>query len=230
MGILQLLASDNFITVNRTIAKEIGLDEAILLGELASEYNYYSSRDMLEDGYFYSTVENVEDNTTLSDYRQRKAIGKLQDLGIIDVVRKGLPAKRYIRINEEKVFALFQNKKSNFGTTVPQNLPELDDPKFETNNNRSKKNIEKEKERKKEMTYDEIISEKVQDESVRDALREFVKMRKLVKKPMTNRALTSLIKRLYTFSVVPSEQVAAMMQPNSCGAKTTQLIDCLCWL
>lgn len=84
------------------------------------------------------------------------------------------------------------------------------DAQLSTDNKDTDYQVKKTKERKKEMTYDEIISEKVQDESVRDALREFVKMRKLVKKPMTNRALTSLIKRLYTFSMVPSEQVAIL--------------------
>jgi hypothetical protein len=51
----------------------LGIDEAIILGELASEYEYWSRREELQDGYFYSTIENIEENTTLTEYKQRKA-------------------------------------------------------------------------------------------------------------------------------------------------------------
>jgi hypothetical protein len=112
MGVLQLLSSDNFIAVNKDLAKAVGLDEAIMLGELASEYNYYEAQGMLTDGYFFSTVDNVEDKTTLSDYRQRKALKNLQAAGLLVVVRKGAPAKRYIMLNEDRISAIFQNKSS----------------------------------------------------------------------------------------------------------------------
>ena len=61
MGIIGLLASSNFITVNKKIAQEIGLKEAVLLGELASEYEYWKGRnEVTDDGYFYSAVSVVQ--------------------------------------------------------------------------------------------------------------------------------------------------------------------------
>ena len=40
MNILQLLASSSFITLNKNVIKAVGLEEALLLGELCSEYDY----------------------------------------------------------------------------------------------------------------------------------------------------------------------------------------------
>ena len=106
MSILNIIASRNYITLNKDILKEIGLEETVILGELASEYDYWYKQGKLEDGYFFSTIENIETNTTLSEHKQRKAINNLKDLGIVEVVNKGLPKRRYIKLNEEKILYL----------------------------------------------------------------------------------------------------------------------------
>ena len=101
MGIISLLASSNFITVNKKIAQEIGLKEAVLLGELASEYEYWKGRnEVTDDGYFYSAVSVVQNNTTLSERQQKSALSTLVSMSLVDVSIRGMPAKRHIRINE----------------------------------------------------------------------------------------------------------------------------------
>lgn len=67
--------------------------------------------------------------------------------------------------------------------------------------------INKKKERKKETEYDSIINASVNDEDVKEALYEFLKMRKLIKKPMTDRALRQLISKLYTLSSSKEDQL-----------------------
>lgn len=52
------------------------------------------------------------------------------------------------------------------------------------------------KERKKQETYNDIISSYTEDDSLKDALVEFIKMRKNIKSPMTNRALKLLLTNL----------------------------------
>ena len=69
MGLVSLIASNNYIVVNKQLARAFGLEEAVILGELASEMEYWQQRGELKDGYFYSTIENVKDSTTLSDKR-----------------------------------------------------------------------------------------------------------------------------------------------------------------
>lgn len=111
MNILKLISSSNFITVNRELALKIGLEEAIMLGELASEFDYWSKHNGLADGYFFSTIENIEKKTTLTEYKQRKILKHLQELNLVDCKVKGLPAKRYIKINEAGILNLLTDKK-----------------------------------------------------------------------------------------------------------------------
>lgn len=137
MSILKLLASDGFLSVNKHVARKVGLDAAVLLAELASSYNYFESVEMLtEEGMFFETVEKIEENTTLSKYQQSKAIKILEAEGIIYTKRIGIPAKRYFGINEEKILGLVDNKKSKNCTTVGQKTEQQEVKKLHSNNNR----------------------------------------------------------------------------------------------
>ena len=142
MNILQLLASSNFIPLNKTLIKEFGLEETIIFSELVSEFEYWTNNNGIDDeGYFYSTIENLEEKTTLSDHKQRKALKKLQEMKVLDVKICGLPAKRYIKINEEQVIKLFQNKFFKNLTTSSLNFKHQEVKKMNGNNNINNKNI-----------------------------------------------------------------------------------------
>ena len=135
MNVLQLIASRNYIVVNKQLIKIIGLEETIVLGELASEYDYWLEKEQLEDGYFYSTIENIESNTSLNEYKQRKAFKSLQDKNILDIKVKGIPAKRYIKINEEQVIELLKNKNLKNLRTSSLKFKELELENLRGNNN-----------------------------------------------------------------------------------------------
>lgn len=92
--------------------------------QLISEYNYYKEKGTLtEDGYFYSTVEHLENETCLSGHEQRKAINILAELNILIVVSKGIPAKRHFKINFENISKLFDKLEK--ARRNPQNLQQL---------------------------------------------------------------------------------------------------------
>ena len=115
-----------------------------MLGELAGEYEYWDDREELEDGYFYTTVENVEKNTTLTKYQQAQALSKLIEYNLVDVQLKGIPAKRYIKLNEEQILKLFSkqkidvpdNKKSKNLTARSQKTLQQEVKKLDGNNNK----------------------------------------------------------------------------------------------
>ena len=130
-----MIASNNYIVVNKQLARAFGLEESVLLGELASQMEYWQQRGEASDGYFYSTIENVKDSTTLSVKRQRSALNALKEAGIIDVKLAGMPAKRYIRINEKQLALILLNNSSQNGTTSLSETAKLDTPKQPTNNN-----------------------------------------------------------------------------------------------
>ena len=141
MSVLQLISNSNFLVVNKELIIKVGLEESILLAEFASEYDYWENKSQLEDGYFYSTVENVEEKTTLSGHKQRKAINNLIQQELIEAKIKGIPAKSYIKINEEKIEQLFNNKLLKNLTTGSEKNEELEVKNFNGNNNIINNNI-----------------------------------------------------------------------------------------
>lgn len=60
--------------------------------------------------------------------------------------------------------------------------------------------------------YESIISEFVLDDGVKEAVREFIKMRKQIKSPMTDHALKLMINKLREMSMNPEEQIAILNQ------------------
>lgn len=146
INIVSLLASDNFLVINRDLLKMYGLNVTLMLCELASEYNYYSKEGKLEeDGLFFSTIENIADKTGLSRYQQAESLKKLNEMGIVKTIVKGVPAKRYFKLDVEKL----ANKLANNSPTSLQKTDKLDVKKLATNNNNIKvinKNNNKNKE------------------------------------------------------------------------------------
>ena len=96
MGILKLLASSNLITVNKTLARKLSLEAAILYGDLASSQIYFG-----EGEWFFRTRETIEQETTLSKFQQIKAMKLLLEHGLIKEKLFGLPAKKHYIIDEE---------------------------------------------------------------------------------------------------------------------------------
>ena len=103
MNILSILASDNYIVINRDLLKKYGINVTLMLCELASEYNYFDKSGKLEDGMFYSTIDNISERTGLSKYQQAEALKALDEDGIVKSVIKGIPAKRYFKIDVEEL-------------------------------------------------------------------------------------------------------------------------------
>jgi len=115
-----LLSSTAFIILNKKLAKEIGLKSAILLSDLISKEEYFIANGMT-DGWFFNTEVNIEKDTTLNAYNQRKCIKILKEAGYIEVKRKGIPAKQYFKINEEQVIQNLNNLSSKKYITINKN-------------------------------------------------------------------------------------------------------------
>lgn len=83
-SIFQLLNPSNTLTVNRPLAHSIGVMEAMIYAALISKSSYYERNGMLDDGWFYSTIPDLEESTTLSEYQQKRCIKKLAEIGLIE--------------------------------------------------------------------------------------------------------------------------------------------------
>lgn len=218
MSLLQIISADNFITVNRTLIKKLGLEAAVMLGELASEYSYWSEREELREGFFFSTVENIEEKTGMTAYQQRQAINKLAEMGIVEVKKMGIPAKRYIRISEQQVMQMFNDKSLKNLTTGDEKTSQQDVKKFNTNKTKDKKTEEKDKSKKERKTqYDQILDSVdviASSSDLRDAFVEFIKMRKMGRKPLTDRGLKLIINKTYELGNGKAEQMKKILEQS----------------
>lgn len=134
--ISKLLAVDGYIVVNKELIKQLGLHEAIIIGELCSEYNYWDAHEKLKNDMFYSTRENIEKNTGLNEHYQRKAFATLQEYEVIKIEKKGLPAVNYYKINFDKLFSLLSTSAPRDEGLVVENM---DLNNNNTNNNTDNK-------------------------------------------------------------------------------------------
>lgn len=101
--IFNLLQADGSIIINKNLARNIGVDQAIVYSELISKYIYFDEKNMLtEDGFFFVTVEDLQHSTTLSKYQQSKAIKKLEELGLIKYQNRGIPPRRYFKLVSDR--------------------------------------------------------------------------------------------------------------------------------
>lgn len=96
---VNLLRSDGSIIVNKKLARNLGLNEAVIYSELLSRYCYFKDRNILTtDGFFYNSAEDLERATTLSDYQQRKAIKLLVEKGLLLSELRNVPPIRHFKI------------------------------------------------------------------------------------------------------------------------------------
>ena len=116
----ELLSSSAFIVLNKTLAKNLGLKETVLLADLISKEEYFIDKGMT-DGWFFNTEANIQNDTTLTPYQQRKSIKTLKNHLIIETKRMGVPAKQYFKINEEQVVKFLNNKSFSNSTTINKN-------------------------------------------------------------------------------------------------------------
>ena len=115
-----LLSSSAFIVLNKELARQVGLKEAVLLADLISKEEYFISKGRT-DGWFFNTETNIEADTTLNPYHQRKCLKTLKEFKIIETKRMGIPAKQYFKINEEQVMQILNNLIVKDCTTINKN-------------------------------------------------------------------------------------------------------------
>ena len=123
-----LLSSSAYLVVNKRLARQIGLKAVVLLADLISKENYFIINGTIKDGWFYNTSKNIERDTTLTNYQQKKAIKKLEDIGFIETSLKGMPATLHFKIIENKILTYLN---TSFKETSKQDLKKL-----ETNKNK----------------------------------------------------------------------------------------------
>lgn len=94
-----ILSQGNYWILNKSLVSTLGLEAAFLLT------SFMEAEKMMSDpnGWFYQTQQKTEEITTLSRHKQDKAIKLLIERKILIQENRGIPMKRYFKINAKEL-------------------------------------------------------------------------------------------------------------------------------
>ena len=95
----QLLMSSNYYTLNKQIVKALGIEPAFLLTILIEASDGLAD----DEGWFYQTIETLEELTGLSRHKQNKIIQNLIETNILIQENRGTPCRRFFKISFQEI-------------------------------------------------------------------------------------------------------------------------------
>ena len=126
--IMGLIASDNYIVCNKDLIKNLGANEAILVGLLASKFQYYLKENKMQyfdnKPYFFCTQNTIEKEIGFKETVLRNATKHLVEVGILEIVKKKIPARNFYYINAENMLKYLGDQSlENLGTGDEETTP-----------------------------------------------------------------------------------------------------------
>ncbi len=90
----------------------------------------------------------------------------------------------------------------------------------EDNDKEDEKDINKKEKNKKRKTFEDVLAENNLSEELKNTIRDFIDMRKTIKKPMTSKALELLLRNLEKLTNLEEEKIAILNQSIEHGWQT----------
>ena len=183
----------SYTVINNSLLRELDVkgNTQLLLIHLIS----YESKEF---GYAYPTLPTLLKDTGLSRNTILKCLNELEEKGYIKRVKeKGINNKYYI--NSSVKFSSTENDTTTsvkIDTSIEESSIKNDTRgsiKFNTLQITNKNNNKKEKEK---TNIDKIINAYTENNSLVEAIKDFIKMRKTIKKPITDRGLKMILNKL----------------------------------
>jgi len=148
------LSDENFRKFNVEVARYLGsINTAVLLNDMIDRFKYHRKKEELktlpnENGYwFFYTKDLCEERTTLTRKEQDTCFKTLKKLGIIDQKVLGLPAKRYFRLNLDKLNVFFNSQINSTTMSKKDKLGCSEETKCDVSKEQSGHNIYESKEK-----------------------------------------------------------------------------------
>ena len=165
------------------------------------------------------TVPNIllELNTGMSRSGVLKARNSLKQLGLIDFKTNGTKATNYKIMTMSK-----STQESSQDSTQDGKQVGVQDSKQDSNtlNKLKETKLDNTKKEIKKKSFDDVFSEKNVTKELQKVLKDFMDMRKTIKKPMTSKALELLIDKVRKMSNDEMIQIAILNQSIERGWQT----------
>jgi len=97
---LKKVMTQKFLLVSKPLIKQLGLEAAAWIADMLSKFDYFEKREMIDkNGWFYNTQQNIKDDTSITVSAQTRIIRELQDSGILEFEKRGIPSRNYYRFD-----------------------------------------------------------------------------------------------------------------------------------
>ena len=196
---------DNYIVVNGFMVTDLKLKGNELL-----IYALIYGFSQAENQKFTGSLQYIADWTNSTRQGVLKAIKSLVEKGLLIKENKNINGVNFVEYCATKfnggVKQSLTGCATEFNGGVKQSLHNNID-------NNASNNLSNKKERKKAASgYDDIIKSYTENENLQQVLYEFIKMRKLIKKPLTDYALNNIIKKLDKLAQDDGRKIAILNQ------------------
>lgn len=122
------LGKHAYWTLNKQLVKTIGLEASLILQHIIDLQNVFE-----KDEIFQSQPDMAKE-LGISEYAVKNRIPELVELGLITVIKKGVPCKNYYSTNDEKILEILVNGlDSTKSTDLPVDLNKSTDSDIENN-------------------------------------------------------------------------------------------------
>lgn len=175
-------------------------------------------------GQKLTSIEHLADDVGLTIQQTRTALKKLKSTHEITIKTTNKNTLITIEKFNNYQFEIDEDNKQNnkqFNNLITNNQ-QTNNKQITTNKNEkndNNDNIKKEK-NKKRKTFEEVLAENNCSEELESSIRDFIDMRKTIKKPMTSKALELLFRNLEKLTNLEEEKIAILNQSIEHGWQT----------
>jgi DNA-binding Lrp family transcriptional regulator len=101
----KLIGKNAHWTINKSLAREIGLIETLILQHIIDLQSVWSVTEV------FQSYGDMAEELGITEHAIKNAIPKLQKIGLISVERKSVGYRNFYKVNEEAVYLLIENPK-----------------------------------------------------------------------------------------------------------------------
>lgn len=164
----KILGNQSHWTLNKELVKKIGIAETLVLQHLID------LQENVFEGEFYQQIDRIAEELTIGEWKVKECLKTLKEYGVIDIVKKGMPAKNYYKINGKAVLDLISRELPQVSRKSTDLLEEhqLDEnqptSEVEINSQVDRLSTDKEKKQEKEIIKKETRASVLQNRAVTD--------------------------------------------------------------
>lgn len=142
-------------TLNKELVRKIGIAETLVLQHLID------LQENIFENEFYQQIGRIAEELTLGEWKVKECLKTLKEYGLIDIVKKGMPAKNYYKVYGKAVVELISKELPQEGrkSTNLSEEGQLDEnqptSEVKINSQESRKSSDQEKKQEQELNKKE---------------------------------------------------------------------------